>query len=74
MGVFSTNYEKIWEETEKHLRPKDGFKYVLTRIDGEDDTIINFILEKMQNKGYEIIDIKKIVTHEYIVESMIIYK
>ena len=61
MGVFSTNYEKIWEEAEKHLRPKDGFKHVLTEADGEDDTIINFIL-------------KKIVTHEYIVESMIIYK
>lgn len=76
MGMFSKDYEKeaekLWKDVEKDIRPKDGLKHVLNIY--RYTKFINFIIEKMQNEGYEIIDIKVVSSSEYSVESMIIYK
>ncbi len=93
MGVFSKDYEKeaeeLWEDVRNDLRPKDGFKHVLSisgasntsKITGKTfhctdvyDMMINTIIEKMQKYGYSIIDMK--ITDAYLapVRTIIIYE
>ncbi len=74
MGVFTKNQKdvaaNIYETTKKYLKPKDGKKHVvminsyskfINQIFSCDDkytTQIDEIVSRMQEDGYEIVDIK----------------
>lgn len=74
MGLFDKGYEKstedLYENIEKHLKPKDGKKHIIMLNTMSKSTTnglecenkytiqIDHIIEKMQSSGYEIIDIK----------------
>ena len=74
MGLFSGVQQKdsigVYEETKKYLKPKDGkihvvminsFSKWINQVFGCEDkytTQIDEIISRMQNDGYEIIDVK----------------
>ena len=74
MGIFTKGQadmaEQVYEKTKEYLKPKDGLKHVVminsfskfvNQIFGCEDkytTQIDYILTRMQNDGYEILDIK----------------
>lgn len=68
--IYEENAEVAYEEIKKSLKPKDGFvhvillssmlqvKFKILCCDHKYTTQINYFLQRMQEDGYEILDVK----------------
>lgn len=79
MGIFTKNQavnaDNVYKNTKQYLKPKDGFKHILMInsfskfvnqyfcCDDKYTTQIDEILQRIQNDGYEIVDVKFNVLH-----------
>ena len=86
---YEKEAEELWKDVEKNLMPKDGLKHVLSivgQFEISKSTIkafactdicnikINTVVKKMQENGYNIIDIKLSVISSFSVAFVIIYE
>ena len=96
MGMFDKNYEKsidnIEDDIKKYLSPKDGNTHIILinsmtksmtngwECENKYTLQIDGILKKIQDEGYEIVDIKfesmqqPMVGNAFLIRTLIIYK
>lgn len=88
MSIFNQRIKQGIEDYKENLKPKNGNKHILlieTIVDNEYKqkqeymTKINDFLDFMQERNYEIVDIKLEINEQrslagYLYETMIIYK